>query len=131
MRAIWSLALAVLLAPAALAASSVPGIQPQPSPRQPQPKADGLSEKEAFMLMFGKGNGAMRVLCALERDGLITRAIRQRYLERLEQLLSEPGDTNTDRRNARIGMAFADRRPGLCPERLIQPSQTEGQKAHP
>ena len=111
MNALWSLAPALLLAPAAL--------------------ADSLSEKESFMLMFGKGNGAMRVLCALERDGLISRAIRQRYLERLEPLLSEPGDSANDRRHARIGMAFADRRPGLCPERLIQPSATEGPKAHP
>ncbi len=86
MNALWSLALALLLAPAAL--------------------ADSLSEKESFMLMFGKGNGAMRVLC-------------------------EPGDSANDRRHARIGMAFADRRPGLCPERLIQPSATEGTKAHP
>lgn len=126
MRAIGSLALTltVLLAPAALAAGSMPSIQPQPKP-------NGLSEKEAFMLMFGKGNGAMRVLCALERDGLISRAIRQRYLERLDPLLSEPGDSASDRRNARIGMAFADRRPGLCPERLIQPSGMEGPKAHP
>ncbi len=111
MNALWSLALALLLAPAAL--------------------ADSLSEKESFMLMFGKGNGAMRVLCALERDGLITRAIRKRYLERLEQLLSEPGDSAIARRNARIGMAFADRRPGLCPERLIQPSTPEVQKVRP
>jgi hypothetical protein len=129
MRAIWTLALALLLAPAALAATRGPIIQPQPS--SPQPKPTGLSEKEAFMLMFGKGNGAMRVLCALERDGLISRATRQRYLERLEEMLSEPGDSANDRRNARIGMAFADRRPGLCPERLIQPSTTEAPKAHP
>ncbi|MCS5705404.1 hypothetical protein NZK27_04290 [Synechococcus sp. FGCU-3] len=124
MRAIWALSLAALLAPAALAAGT-------PSGRSPLPKPDAVSEKEAFMLMFGKGNGAMRVLCALERDGLISRATRQRYLDRLEQLLSEPGDTANDRRNARIGMAFADRRPGLCPERLIQPSAPGAPKAHP
>jgi hypothetical protein len=90
-----------------------------PGPIQAAPQPADLSEKEAFMLMFGKGNGAMRVLCALQRDGLIDQATRRRYTERLEQWLSEAADSDTDRRHARIGMAFADRRPGLCPERIL------------
>jgi hypothetical protein len=71
------------------------------------------------MLMFGKGNGAMRVLCALQRDGVIDQATRLRWLTRLETALHEPGDSPTDRRNTRIGMAFADRRSNLCPQRLM------------
>ena len=81
--------------------------------------AEELSDKEAFMLMFGKGNGAMRVLCALQRDGVIDAASRRRWLSKLDTLLQEPGDTPTDRRNTRIGMAFADRRSSLCPQRLM------------
>jgi hypothetical protein len=72
------------------------------------------TEKEAFMLMFGKGNGAMRLLCALERDGLISAATRRRYSERLEQLVGEPADSAVDRRNVRVGMAFAAGRRNLC-----------------
>ncbi len=78
-----------------------------------------LSEKEAFMLMFGKGNGAMRTLCRLERDGVITQAQRRRYAEQLERWLLESGDSAVDRRNTRIGMAFADGRPSLCPSRVL------------
>lgn len=115
MRRLCCLALVLLLAPPALSA----GGQPEPSPGL---KPAALSEKEAFMLMFGKGNGAMRMLCALQRDGLITAAIRRRYAERLEQLLSESADSATDRRNARIGMAFADGRASLCPERVLPQS---------
>ena len=73
------------------------------------------TEKESFMLMFGKGNGAMRLLCALERDGLISAATRRRYSERLEQLVGEPADSAVDRRNVRVGMAFAAGRRRLCP----------------
>jgi hypothetical protein len=72
------------------------------------------SEKESFMLMFGKGNGAMRLLCALERDGVISAATRQRYSERLEQLVGEPADSEANRRNVRVGMAFAAGRRSLC-----------------
>ena len=115
MRRLWSLTLVLLLAPPALAAGS----QPEASPGL---KPAALSDKEAFMLMFGKGNGAMRMLCALQRDGLITAATRRRYAERLEQLLSEAGDSATDRRNARIGMAFADGRASVCPERVLPQS---------
>jgi len=85
----------------------------------PWARAQELSDKEAFMLMFGKGNGAMRVLCALQRDGVIDQATRLRWLGRLESLLHEAGDSATDRRNTRIGMAFADRRSSLCPQRLM------------
>lgn len=89
-------------------------------------KPSGLSEKESFMLLFGKGNGAMRVLCALQRDGLIDAATRRRYADRLEQLLVEAGDKAIDRRHLRIGMAFADARPSLCPERLLQAPGRDG-----
>ena len=82
-------------------------------------RSETLSDKESFMLMFGKGNGAMRVLCALQQDGLIDQATRKRWLSRLETLLMESGDTALDRRNTRIGMAFADRRNSLCPERVM------------
>lgn len=85
----------------------------------PPSRAEQLSDKEAFMLMFGKGNGAMRVLCALQRDGVIDQATRLRWLGRLDTLLHEAGDSPTDRRNTRIGMAFADRRSSLCPQRLM------------
>jgi hypothetical protein len=85
----------------------------------PMSRAEDLSDKEAFMLMFGKGNGAMRVLCALQRDGVIDQATRLRWLSRLGTLLHEAGDSATDRRNTRIGMAFADRRSSLCPQRLM------------
>jgi len=78
-----------------------------------------LSDKEAFLLMFGKGNGAMRVLCALQRQGLIDQATRLRWIRELDILLTERGDSETDRRNTRIGMAFADRRNTICPERLM------------
>lgn len=78
-----------------------------------------LSEKESFMLMFGKGNGAMRTLCRLEREGVISRAQRLRYAGQLEQWLLESGDDAIDRRNARIGMAFADGRLSLCPTRAL------------
>jgi hypothetical protein len=37
------------------AAVSVPG------PTASQEKPSGLSEKDSFMLLFGKGNGAMRM----------------------------------------------------------------------
>ncbi len=110
MSRLWSLAVVLLLAPPALAADA-------------GQKPTGLSEKEAFMLMFGKGNGAMRVLCLLQRDGLITAATRRRYSERLEQLVGESADSDGDRRNARIGMAFADGRASLCPERVMQNPQ--------
>ena len=82
-------------------------------------RAEALSDKESFMLMFGKGNGAMRVLCALQQDGLLDPATRKRWVTRLETLLMESGDTALDRRNTRLGMAFADRRPSLCPERVM------------
>jgi hypothetical protein len=72
------------------------------------------TEKESFMLMFGKGNGAMRLLCALERDGLISAATRQRYSERLEELVGEPADSEPNRRNLRVGVAFAAGRRSLC-----------------
>lgn len=78
--------------------------------------ADGqaLSQKEAFMLMFGKGNGAMRVLCALERDGVITAEQRRRYADQLLEAIVLAGDTAEDRRNARLGMAFADGKTTIC-----------------
>ena len=116
MSRLWSLALVLLLAPPSLAAGETPGTSPGLKPA-------ALTEKEAFMLMFGKGNGAMRVLCLLQRDGLITAATRRRYSERLEQLLGESADSDSDRRNARIGMAFADGRASLCPERVMQNPQ--------
>lgn len=72
------------------------------------------TEKEAFMLMFGKGNGAMRLLCALERDGVISPATRRRYAEQLEESVSEPGDSASDRRHVRVGKAFAEGRRSLC-----------------
>ena len=78
-----------------------------------------LSDKESFMLMFGKGNGAMRVLCALQRHGVIDQATRQRWSRELVELLAERGDSETDRRNTRIGMAFADSRNSICPQRLM------------
>jgi hypothetical protein len=78
-----------------------------------------LSHKESFLLMFGKGNGAMRVLCALQRQGVIDQATRQRWIRDLESLLAERGDSDADRRNTRIGMAFADSRSSLCPQRLM------------
>ncbi|MEB3320416.1 MAG: hypothetical protein VKI63_05710 [Cyanobium sp.] len=84
------------------------------SARAADPHTGGLAEKEAFMLMFGKGNGAMRVLCALERDGVISAASRRLYGERLEQLVGEPADSAADRRHVRVGMAFATGRSSLC-----------------
>jgi hypothetical protein len=78
-----------------------------------------LSHKESFLLMFGKGNGAMRVLCALQRQGVIDQATRLRWIRDLDSLLAERGDSDTDRRNTRIGMAFADSRSTICPQRLI------------
>ena len=81
-----------------------------------QPAASGLSEKESFMLMFGKGNGAMRLLCRLERDGVITAATRRDYAARLEQLLGEAADSDSDRRNLRTGRAFSEGRSALCPQ---------------
>lgn len=78
-----------------------------------------LSDKESFMLMFGKGNGAMRVLCALQKHGVIDQATRERWVRELDTLLSEVGDSDTDRRNTRIGMAFADARVRLCPQRVM------------
>jgi hypothetical protein len=83
------------------------------------------SEKESFMLMFGKGNGAMRLLCALERDGVISAATRQRYSARLEQLVSEPADSDADRRNVRVGVAFAAGRRSLC----LQPEPADAPEA--
>ena len=62
----------------------------------------------------------MRMLCVMQRDGLIDSATRRRYADQLEQLLTESGDKEADRRNLRIGMAFADARPSLCPERLLK-----------
>ena len=78
-----------------------------------------LSDKEQFMLMFGKGNGAMRLLCLLERDGLIDRATRLRYSRSLDQQIPERGDSEADRRHLRIGMAMADNRPAVCPSRVM------------
>jgi hypothetical protein len=78
-----------------------------------------LTPKESFMLMFGKGNGAMRLLCALQKEGLIDQATRLRWATRLDALLSERGDSDEDRRNARLGMAFADARASLCPGRVM------------
>jgi hypothetical protein len=83
------------------------------------------SDKESFMLMFGKGNGAMRLLCALERDGVISAATRQRYRARLEQLVSEPADSEADRRNVRVGVAFAAGRRSLC----LQPEPADAPEA--
>ncbi len=71
------------------------------------------------MVMFGKGNGAMRVLCLLERDGLIDRQTRLRYSRRLAEQISQPGDTEADRRHLRIGMAMADNRANICPTRVM------------
>jgi hypothetical protein len=83
------------------------------------PKGEPLSQKESFMLMFGKGNGAMRVLCALQKEGVIDQATRQLWVNKLEHLLSESADSAVDRRNTRIGMAFADARGQLCPTRIM------------
>jgi len=41
------------------------------------------------------------------------------WADRLDAQLSERGDSETDRRNARLGMAFADARPSLCPGRVM------------
>ena len=54
------------------------------------------TEKEAFLLMFGKGNGAMRLLCALERDGLATREIHAEVPPRVEYSLTPLGATLVD-----------------------------------
>lgn len=78
------------------------------------------SEKESFMLMSDKGNGAMRMLCVMQRDGLIDAATRRPYAYQLEQLLTESGDKELERRNPSIGMAFADARLSFCPERLLK-----------
>jgi hypothetical protein len=78
-----------------------------------------LSRKESFMLMFGKGNGAMRVLCALERDRVITPEQRRRYADELLEAIVQAGDSEEDRRNARIGMAFADGRSGVCAKPVL------------
>ncbi|MEB3173384.1 MAG: hypothetical protein VKL97_05920 [Cyanobacteriota bacterium] len=83
------------------------------------PNREPLSEKESFMLMFGKGNGAMRVLCALQKHGVIDQTTRRHWVRKLEQLLNSAADSDTDRRNTRIGMAFADGRAGVCPERIM------------
>ena len=85
----------------------------------PLPNREPLTDKEGFMLMFGKGNGAMRVLCALQKHGVIDRATRQRWASELENLLNGPGDSESDRRHTRIGMAFADARASSCPERIM------------
>jgi hypothetical protein len=82
------------------------------------------TEKESFMLMFGKGNGAMRLLCALERDGLISPATRRLYSEKLEQLVGEAADSDEDRRHVRVGMAFAAGRRSLCLQ--LQPTASPG-----
>lgn len=74
------------------------------------------------MLMFGKGNGAMRTLCALERDGLISPAQRRRYSQQLMGVLTEPSDDASAHRNVRIGMAFADGRNSLCPSAVFSPA---------
>lgn len=97
---------------------SAPALAAEGTVRPPagQPAASGLSEKESFMLMFGKGNGAMRLLCRLERDGVITAAIRRDYAARLEQVLGEAADSASDRRNLRTGRAFAAGRRALCPQ---------------
>lgn len=83
--------------------------------------ADGqsLSQKEAFMLMFGKGNGAMRVLCALEHDGVINAEQRRRYADQLLEAIVLAGDSPEDRRNARVGMAFADGKSTLCSKPVL------------
>jgi hypothetical protein len=81
------------------------------------------TEKESFMLMFGKGNGAMRLLCALERDGVISAATRRLYSERLEQLVGEPADSEANRRNLRVGVAFAAGRRSLC----LPPQAADGE----
>ena len=55
---LWAVALPLTpaeLSPSLHAAVSVPG------PPASQEKPSGLSEKESFMLLFGKGNGAMRM----------------------------------------------------------------------
>ncbi|MBM5802720.1 MAG: hypothetical protein FJ078_01155 [Cyanobacteria bacterium K_DeepCast_35m_m2_155] len=83
------------------------------------PNREPLSQKESFMLMFGKGNGAMRVLCALQKEGVIDQATRQLWVNKLDLLLSESADSAVDRRNTRIGMAFADARRQLCPTRIM------------
>ncbi|QNI70548.1 hypothetical protein CyaNS01_01416 [Cyanobium sp. NS01] len=88
---------------------------------QAPPEGTGATQKESFMLMFGKGNGAMRTLCALERDGLITATQRQRYSEQLMAVLTESADGATAHRNVRIGMAFADGRSSLCPSAVFSP----------
>jgi hypothetical protein len=54
---LWAVALPLTpaeLSPSLQAAISVPG------PPASQEKPSGLSEKESLMLLFGKGNGAMR-----------------------------------------------------------------------
>ncbi len=112
-RPVWIALALTLLTPFPALAETVP----RPAGGPPQPE---LTEKESFMLLFGKGNGAMRLLCLLQRDGVITAASRRRYAERLERFLTESGDSDTDRRNARIGMAFADGRASLCPERVLE-----------
>lgn len=89
------------------------------APVASMPKGEPLSDKESFMLMFGKGNGAMRVLCALQKQGVIDAATRRRWIEQLDTLLNGPGDSASDQRHTRIGMAFADARSSLCPERLM------------
>jgi hypothetical protein len=87
----------------------------------PAAAADGqsLSQKEAFMLMFGKGNGAMRVLCALERDGVIKADQRRRYADQLLEAIVLAGDSAEDRRNARLGMAFADGKTTICAKPVL------------
>lgn len=93
--------------------------RPQHAWSQPAPPQASLSSKEIFMLMFGKGNGAMRALCALERDGVISAAQRRHYSDALLPGLMEAADDATARRNIRIGMAFADGRKSLCQQSIF------------
>jgi hypothetical protein len=76
------------------------------------------------MLMFGKGNGAMRTLCALERDGVISVAQRRHYSDALLPVLTEAADGAAARRDVRIGMAFADGRASLCPEGIFSSGES-------
>ncbi len=111
MRSLRPPLLLLAVAPALLLATSVVAADASVAANA---STGGASEKEAFMLMFGKGNGAMRLLCALERDGVISPATRRRYAEKLEEWVSEPGDSASDRRHVRVGKAFAEGRRSLC-----------------
>jgi hypothetical protein len=86
-----------------------------------QQKAEELSPREEFMVLVGVGSGYMSALCNLEKDGVITTAIRARAArDQLRDIAGNPA-TKTDLDGVLAGMKGTEEDREMCPTEVLPP----------